>query len=91
MSLYVLFESSIGYGLFQLKEFDELNTTVAKVQKEIKNFETFSKTVHLKVSIQPHRPSSPSSPPNELSSLSTPPLQAKPPKNLSPTSLRVSL
>lgn len=38
MSLYILFESSIGYGLFQLKEFDELNTTVAKVQKEIKSF-----------------------------------------------------
>ena len=38
MSLYILFESSIGYGLFQLKELDELNTTVAKVQKEIKSF-----------------------------------------------------
>lgn len=49
MSLYILFESAIGYGLFQLKNFDELNTTAAKVQKEIKTFESFSQDVHLKV------------------------------------------
>jgi len=38
MVLYILFESSIGYGLFGLKEYDEVNTSVAKVQKEIKEF-----------------------------------------------------
>jgi len=27
MSLFVLFESSIGYGLFKLKEFDDVNST----------------------------------------------------------------
>lgn len=33
MPLYILFESTIGYCLFFLKEFDELSTTAAKVQK----------------------------------------------------------
>jgi hypothetical protein len=49
MVLYILFESSIGYGLFELKEFDEVNTSVAKVQNEIKTFETFSAIAQLKV------------------------------------------
>lgn len=49
MPLYILFESSIGYGLFYLKEFDELSTTATKVQKEIKTFESFSSLVQLKV------------------------------------------
>ena len=48
MPIYILFESAIGYGLFFLKEFDELSTTVPKVQKEIKSFETFSTMVQLK-------------------------------------------
>lgn len=51
MSLYILYESSIGYGLFELKEFDEVNSSVAKVQKEIKTFETYSKIAHLKVNL----------------------------------------
>lgn len=38
MSLFVLFESCIGYALFKLKEFDDVNTTEKKVQKEIANF-----------------------------------------------------
>ena len=58
MPLYILFESSIGYGLFYLKEFDELSTTAAKIQKEIKTFETFSSIVQLKVLIPPSRLSS---------------------------------
>lgn len=48
MVLFILFESSIGYGLFELKEFDEVNSSVDKVQKEIKTFETFSKIAQLK-------------------------------------------
>lgn len=38
MSLFVLFESAIGYGLFELKEFDEVNSSVDKVLKEIRQF-----------------------------------------------------
>lgn len=63
MSLYILYESSIGYGLFELKEFDEVNSSVAKVQKEIKTFETYSKIAHLKVTLLPPRHSTPSSHP----------------------------
>ena len=47
MPIYILFESAIGYGLFYLKQFDELSTTAAKVQKDIKTFESFSSIVHL--------------------------------------------
>lgn len=49
MVLFILFESSIGYGLFELKEFDDVNSSVDKVQKEIKSFDTFSKIAQLKV------------------------------------------
>ena len=48
MVLYVLFESAIGYALFQLKEFDEVSSSVQKVQREIKSFQTFSQMAHLK-------------------------------------------
>lgn len=43
MSLFVLFESSIGYALFKLKDFDEANMTEKNVQSQIAEFETFSK------------------------------------------------
>lgn len=49
MSMFVLFESSIGYALFKLNEFDDVNTTEQKVQKQIANFSTFSKLAHLNV------------------------------------------
>jgi hypothetical protein len=32
MSLFILFESSIGYALFKLKDFDEANMNEKKVQ-----------------------------------------------------------
>lgn len=38
MTLYILFESAIGYAVFKLKEFDDVNTTEKKVQKQIQNF-----------------------------------------------------
>ena len=38
MVLFILFESTIGYALFELKEFDEVNTTVNSVQSQIANF-----------------------------------------------------
>lgn len=63
MVLFILFESSIGYGLFELKEFDEVNSSVDKVQKEIKTFETFSKIAQLKVHPSTPRLSTPSSHP----------------------------
>lgn len=63
MVLFILFESSIGYGLFELKEFDEVNSSVDKVQKEIKTFETFSKIAQLKVLPSTVRHSIPSSHP----------------------------
>ena len=38
MSLFILFESAIGYGLFKLKGFDEANTNEKSVQKQIADF-----------------------------------------------------
>ena len=49
MTLYILFESAIGYAVFKLKEFDDVNTTEKKVQKQIQNFETFSAIANLYV------------------------------------------
>ena len=49
MTLYILFESAIGYAVFKLKEFDDVNTTQKKVQKQIQNFETFSAIANLYV------------------------------------------
>lgn len=47
MTLYILFESAIGYAVFKLKEFDDVNTTEKKVQKQIEDFETFSSIANL--------------------------------------------
>ena len=49
MSLFVLFESAMGYGLFRLKNFDDTNTTEKKVQAEIADFGTFSTIAQLTV------------------------------------------
>lgn len=49
MSLFVLFESSIGYALFKLKDFDEANMTEKNVQSQIADFETFSKMAKIVV------------------------------------------
>lgn len=49
MTLYLLFESAIGYALFQKLEFDEMNAASVQLQKAISNMDTFSKMVRLKV------------------------------------------
>lgn len=49
MSLFILFESSIGYALFKLKGLDETNTNEKNVQEQITNFETFSTIANLVV------------------------------------------
>jgi hypothetical protein len=49
MSLFILFESSIGYALFKLKGLDETNTSEKNVQEQITNFETFSSIANLVV------------------------------------------
>lgn len=41
--MFILFESSIGYALFKLKDFDEANMSEKNVQTQIADFETFSK------------------------------------------------
>jgi hypothetical protein len=51
MVIMVLFESSIGYGLFELKEFDEVNTSVKSIQAQIAEFADFSRIAHLKVNL----------------------------------------
>ena len=49
MTLFILFESSIGYALFKLKDFDEVNTTQKQVQSQIADFESFSKIAKIVV------------------------------------------
>ena len=49
MSLFVLFESSIGYALFKLKDFDEANMTEKNVQTQIADFQTFSQMAKIVV------------------------------------------
>lgn len=51
MTLYILFESPIGYALFKLKQFDDVSTTDKKVQKQIQDFESFSTIANLHVSL----------------------------------------
>ena len=51
MSLFVLFESSLGYALFRLKNFDDVSASEKKVQAEIANFGTFSTMAQLSVHI----------------------------------------
>ena len=48
MSLNILFESSLGFGLFELIKADEIGLQVAQVQDSIKSLEKFSKIVKLK-------------------------------------------
>lgn len=47
MKLYLLFECAVGYALFEREEFDEVNTKLTQVQKNILDFKTFSKSVTL--------------------------------------------
>lgn len=49
MSLFVLFESSIGYALFKLKDFDEANMSEKNVQTQIADFESFSQIAKIVV------------------------------------------
>ena len=49
MTLYLLFESAIGYALFQKLEFDEMNASSTQLQKSISKMDSFSKMVRLKV------------------------------------------
>lgn len=49
MTLFVLYEFSVGFALFKLKNFDEANTNEKNVQSQIANFETFSTIANLVV------------------------------------------
>lgn len=49
MTLFILFEGAIGYGLFKLKGFDEASSSEKSVQKQIADFETFSTIAQLTV------------------------------------------
>ena len=49
MILYLLYESAAGYALFELREFDETNTSTSKIQKDINTFASFSRIVNLLV------------------------------------------
>jgi hypothetical protein len=88
--MFVLFESSLGYALFRLKNFDDANTTEKKVQAEIADFATFSTIAQLTVPLHSRRASTLSSPPTSPSKSSTRPSLARPPKRSSLSSLRTS-
>lgn len=63
MSLFILFESSIGYALFKLKDFDEASMNEKNVQSQIADFETFSKMAKIVVThLSKFRPSIPLNP-----------------------------
>lgn len=84
MSLFVLFESSIGYALFKLKDFDEANMTEKNVQTQIADFQTFSQMAKIVViSFIYIRPSSHLSRRMLPFLSSTLPFQARLPKNSS--------
>ena len=51
MSLFILFECSIGYALFKLKDFDDASMTEKTIQDQITDFETFSKIATIVVKI----------------------------------------
>lgn len=38
MTLFILYEFSVGYALFKLKNFDEANTNEKNVQSQIADF-----------------------------------------------------
>ncbi|KAJ5070888.1 nucleolar protein [Anaeramoeba ignava] len=52
MTLYILFESSIGYAIFEKLEMEEIAQTAEEVQKVIINVQAFSKLVKLKSMIK---------------------------------------
>jgi RNA processing factor Prp31 len=47
-TLYLLFESALGFGLFERAKADEIGMGLSDVQKSINNIESFSKLVKLK-------------------------------------------
>jgi len=47
-SLYLLFESSLGFGLFERVKIDEIGIGLNDVQKSINDLERFSKIIKLK-------------------------------------------
>lgn len=49
MTLFILYEFSVGYALFKLKNFDEANTNEKNVQSQIADFSTFSTIANLVV------------------------------------------
>ena len=49
MTLYLLYESSAGYSLFEKLEFDEMNTKITQIQKSISSMEKFSSILRIKV------------------------------------------
>lgn len=52
MALYFLFESAVGYALFEKIEFDEVNANQTQIQKAITNLESFSKMIRMKAFTQ---------------------------------------
>lgn len=49
MTLYLLYESSVGYALFEKLEFDQMNAKSTQLQKAISKMDSFSKMVRMKV------------------------------------------
>ncbi|KXZ52767.1 hypothetical protein GPECTOR_8g157 [Gonium pectorale] len=47
MATFVLFEAAVGYGLFEVNEFDEIGQAVDKVQEAVSNLERFGRIVKL--------------------------------------------
>lgn len=47
MKLFLLFESPVGYSLFEREEFEEVNSKLSSVQKSVGQFKTFAKSVTL--------------------------------------------
>uniref|UniRef100_A0A6M2CKU9 Nucleolar protein 56 n=1 Tax=Rhipicephalus microplus TaxID=6941 RepID=A0A6M2CKU9_RHIMP len=45
--LYVLFEHAVGYGLFKVKEFEEVGMALPQVENSILDFNKFKSLVHL--------------------------------------------
>jgi len=48
MKSYILFESALGYSIFERKEFEEIGSESQEIQKAINDYERFSLIVKLK-------------------------------------------
>ena len=51
MTLFILYENSTGYSIFEKMALDEVNAQLEQVQESIEDFATFKKICKFKVNL----------------------------------------